>query len=153
MEHWEEQLGLFNRSANRIDMRFRAGFTLIEMMIVVILMGILVSLATPSYVNTKEKALDKEAIASLRLIRAANKQYYAQRTRFYPETAVSVTNRNAINGNLSIDLRDSFWSYNITGNAVGGNFTARALRSGNNVRQWVITNGTADPTCSGAGCV
>ena len=60
------------------------GFTLIEIMVVVVIIGILAALAIPNYVNTREKALDKEAVAGVKLIRAADRQYYVQNETYFP---------------------------------------------------------------------
>ena len=48
-------------------------FTLIELIIVIIIIGILATFAMPAFMETKEKALTKEAIANLKLIAAAEK--------------------------------------------------------------------------------
>lgn len=120
-----------------------AGFTLIELMVVVIVMSILVALTVPNYINTREKALDKEAVAALRLMYAANKHYFSKLDHYYP-TAGSPSLAN-INANLSIALNSSSWSYALTG--TGGTFTATAQRSG---RTWTVNQGSSTPTCSGS---
>ena len=125
------------------------GFTLIEIMVVVIIIGILAGLAIPNYVNTREKAFDKEAISGLKLIRAANRQYYAANDKYFPASGTTV-GLAAINGNLAIALTGTSWTYSLTCFG-GGGINATAVRNGN--RTWWVTNDSAEPACTGAGCL
>lgn len=120
-----------------------AGFTLIELMVVVIIMGIVIALAVPTYTNTKEKALDKEAVMALRLISTANKQYGSKLEYFYPSSG-SVSNIGQINNNLSLALGSTNWGYAISG--TGATFRANATRVGG-TRRWTIDQASVDPAC------
>ena len=127
----------------RAKRKYLKAFTLTELLIVVIVIGIIVSLSVPSYINTREKALDKEAIMALKLIRGANKQYYVRGNVFYP-IAGTVNSLPTINSNLSTDITTTNWAISITGS--GAAYSATAVRSG---RTWTINQGTADPACTG----
>ncbi len=120
-----------------------SGFTLIELMVSVIIVGILVALVVPSYMDTREKAHDREAISSLMLIRAANKQYRSKFEHFFPYTGTLTM--GDINNNLQLDLIGDNWAYTVAG--TGTAYTARAQRGG---RTWSITESTPNPSCSPA---
>ena len=128
----------------RVKRRSLRAFTLMELLIVVIVIGIIVALSVPSYINTREKAIDKEAITALKLIRGANKQYYVKGNVFYPISG-TVNSLPIINSNLSTDITTTNWAISITG--TGAAYTATAVRSG---RTWTINQGTADPACTPA---
>lgn len=53
----------------------KPGFTLVEVIIVMIILGILATLGLTQYGGVRERALDREAQANLRLIIAAAKIY------------------------------------------------------------------------------
>ena len=125
-----------------------SGFTLIEIMVVIVIIGILAALAIPNYVNTREKALDKEAVAGVKLIRAADRQYYVQNETYFPSSGTATL--ADINGNLSIALTGTTWTYSLTRLGTGG-INATAVRNGN--RTWWVTNDSAEPVCTGAGCL
>lgn len=120
----------------------RSGLTLIELVVVVIIIGIVAGLSMVSYSHTKEKTLDKEAVAGLLLIRSAERHYFARFKGFWPSSGTSNTLAH-INGNLSLDLRAGIWNYSLTG---GANFNASAVRSG---RRWAFTGLTGNPACTG----
>ena len=58
------------------------GFTLVELMIVVIIVGILAAVAIPMYTGATEKSRATECVAALGTIRSAMRNYYAEHVTF-----------------------------------------------------------------------
>ena len=58
--------------------RREQGFTLIELMIVVIIVGVLAAVAIPMYQVVPERSMGTEATAALGLIKDAMRTYYAE---------------------------------------------------------------------------
>src|SRR3990167_2796464 len=115
------------------------GFTIIELMIVLVIIGVLASLAIPGFLRTKERALDKEAQIGLNFIAAGEKIYRVKTGSYYPLSGI--VNKSDIEDNLQLDLSSSAWEYSIDGLSSGGvNFNATALRNEQTSwsRQWLI---------------
>ena len=53
----------------------KAGFTLVEIMIVVLIIGILLAIAIPNFVSARESSRAKACIANLKQIDSATQQY------------------------------------------------------------------------------
>ena len=68
-----------------------AGFTLVEIMIVVLIIGVLLAIAVPNFVKARDSSRTKSCIANLRQIDAAKEQY-AMDTKKSTGDAVALAN-------------------------------------------------------------
>lgn len=59
-------------------LRAKTGFTLLELMVVVIVIGILATIAVPMYTGARDRATGAEAFTNLKAILDAEKAYRAQ---------------------------------------------------------------------------
>jgi prepilin-type N-terminal cleavage/methylation domain-containing protein len=97
------------------------GFSLLELLIVILIVGVLATLFLPNFKYARESALNDEARANLRLIHGAEKIYRMQYGFYFPWDADNFTdNITAINQYLKLSLpdppdADRKWNYNITG--------------------------------------
>jgi type IV pilus assembly protein PilA len=60
------------------------GFTLIELLVVVVIIGVLVAIAVPVYLNYRQGAADKSAQSDVRGAISAIEQYYTNNGNTYP---------------------------------------------------------------------
>jgi len=60
----------------------RRGFTLIELLIVVVIIGVLASIAIPKFANTKEKAYLTSMKSDLRNLVTAEEAYFADSIKY-----------------------------------------------------------------------
>ena len=58
-----------------LNRRRERGFTLVEIMIVVLIIGILLAIAVPSFMNARERSRANACRANLRQIQAAKEQW------------------------------------------------------------------------------
>lgn len=90
-------------------MKKKEGFTLIELMVVVIIIGVLSALATANYAKVKRYAEYKGALANVYALAAAAKNYYLTMNS-YPATADTAAT-NTLYGTRIID--STFHGYKI----------------------------------------
>jgi prepilin-type N-terminal cleavage/methylation domain-containing protein len=130
----------------------KKAFTLVEILVVVIIIGILSTLGFVNYSRIKEGALTKEARANLKLIAAAERIYRMEYGHYYIQgTGETVTD---INRNLRLGLNETNWGYQIS-NTGGTNNTFQAVANrpiGANTCTYSIDQGTAGEPTGNANC-
>ncbi len=71
----------------------RRAFTLVEIMIVVLIIGILLAIAVPNFIKARESSRAKSCVANLKQIDSATEQYLMDnRTTTYPALAALTPN-------------------------------------------------------------
>lgn len=123
----------------------KQGFTLVEVIIVIVILGILLSFAMPAYWVTQERALDKEAKANLKLIRAGERIYLIETGNY-----TSCTDTSEVNSNLKLFIPTGSspnWNYMVDNVTVGPppTFTGKVKRNVTNGRVWCIKQDTDEP--------
>ena len=71
------------------------GFTMIELLVVVVIIGVLVAIAVPVYLNYRKGAANKSAASDVRGAVTAIEQYYTENGNVYPDdfTGTKATNQ------------------------------------------------------------
>jgi prepilin-type N-terminal cleavage/methylation domain-containing protein len=69
------KLTKFTAGANLPARWGRKGFTLVEIMIVVLIIGILLAIAVPNFIKARETSRSKSCVANLKQIEAAKEQW------------------------------------------------------------------------------
>lgn len=89
-----------NRPATRLVDR---GFTLVEILIVVVILGILAAVVVPQFANASESARSSSLKGSLQVIRAQIELYHAQHNSTYPTLAQLTNNWNVLTSQTDVN--------------------------------------------------
>jgi prepilin-type N-terminal cleavage/methylation domain-containing protein len=126
---------------------FKKGFTLLEVLIVVIILGILASIALPQYVATIEKSKSAEAATNIGSLRTAVDRYWYQSSGSDPANT-DISKLDIDNPNSAVNR---LYNYAITANTSDAStraYTIKAtrLKAGaedpNTWVQWTQTDNT-----------
>jgi type IV pilus assembly protein PilE len=127
----------------------KQGYTIIEILVVLVIVATLAALAWPNYTKIKEKSMNREAKANLALIRAAEKVYRLEQGFYYPYAPATANVASDINSDLKLSLPDpgTNWAVSITttSSSAGAATDTRNISSG---RVWSHNFANEEPTCT-----
>lgn len=123
-------------------------FTLMEMIIVIVIIGILATLSVTHYGGHREKTYDREAQANLQLIIAAERIRQMEVGSYYASATIANLNTN-LSLMLSTDA-SRIWDYLATAGGASA-CCAQATRNGYDNRNWRMRITEANPV-SGSAC-
>ena len=92
---------MFKRIRTRLDGNTEQGFTLIELLVVIIIIGILLAIAVPSYLGFRDRAANNAMKANLRAALPSAEAYYADNGAY---TGMTVAKLKAIDSGISNSL-------------------------------------------------
>jgi type IV pilus assembly protein PilA len=92
---------MFKRIRSRLDGSSERGFTVIELLVVIIIIGILLAIAVPSYLGFRDRASNDAAKANLRAALPSAEAYYVDNGAY---TGMEAADLAAIDSGISPTL-------------------------------------------------
>lgn len=112
------------KARKKQNLRGRKGFTLMEVLIVIVILGVLAGLAVPMYQASVEKSRKAEALATLGALRQSEIRYFATSGSYTATLGQLDFDPNATAGGQTIHFT---YAVAVTGGGTG--FTATATRN------------------------
>lgn len=125
------------------------GFTIIELLVVVTLIGLIAAFTIPDYSKTINKSHERDLVMQLTSLHGANLIYQAQMGSFW--VAANETSVATINSSLNINLMSldgSTFNYN----SDGSTFTFDGSWGGFTVRVTQAPLSSTNPSCQAGTC-
>ncbi|HEV8424084.1 MAG TPA: type II secretion system protein [Actinomycetes bacterium] len=92
---------MLQRMGRRLQGEREGGFTLIELMVVVLIIAILIAIAIPTFLGARQRAQDRAAQSNLRNALTAEKTYYTDSQVYYATDGAAAL--KAIEPSLTFD--------------------------------------------------
>ena len=134
------------------------GFTLTELIIVVVVLGIMAGFAIPNYVKSIDRSYHKDGMVNLTAIYAAEQIYYNNNNSKYWPDSGTPQNVGAINTGLALGILPNNLTYACTGNTncvagVGCDaYSCTATRTtAPGTMTLTVTQASSTPTCDSSG--
>jgi type IV pilus assembly protein PilA len=126
------------------------GFTLIELLVVVVIIGVLVAIAVPVYLNYRQGAADKSAQSDVRGAISAIEQYYTDNGNAYPAGFANAKPGDAslTIGNQRITLSDKT-VMSLISSATAGSYLVCANNTGGTALKWYVYDSAKGGSVSG----
>jgi prepilin-type N-terminal cleavage/methylation domain-containing protein len=81
---------------NSLNKRFQKGFTIVELLIVIVVIGILAALVITTYNGIQQKGRNTERTTDLKAVQGQLEAYYAQNGRYPSTTDIGTTSANNV---------------------------------------------------------
>ncbi len=128
----------------------KSGFTLIEIVTVMVIVGVLAAMAVPMFIRSVEEGKNREAVAALRLIRTAERLYYLDY-----DVYVAAADTSEVNTKLELDIESQNWKFwvEVDNTSSPPQFTAYAERAlSSRERKFRIRANSANVECHKIDC-
>ncbi len=131
-------------------------FTLAELLIVAVIIGIIVAIAVPSYRKAVNASRDKEARAMLNLISQAEETYFLETRGFYIDCDES--GAQTCSGELHLDLPGQNWNFLVKRYGGGATPQTYCVQATSKISTYSKTwrfypaGGDSEPTDQAGGC-
>lgn len=122
----------------------RTGFTLVELLVVVVIIGVLASIAVPKFSSTKEKAYIASMKTDLRNLATTEEAFFADSARYSADPAVLRFRPSTGVGMPAITVGAGSWSATVTHTLVAGRSCQLAINTTNTL---VPSAGDGEPAC------
>lgn len=128
-------------------MKGNRGFTFIELLVVIVIIGVLAAIVVPNFLTAKTKSFDGAAKSDLRNMIVAQENYFSD-TQAYVDIAIAAGGRGDLDGNGSEDFRASQGvTLGVTAYADGFQITSVHASSPNT---WCVNTSGVAATAAGA---
>lgn len=153
-------INIFEKSVDGLVMKNERGFTLIELIIVTIVLGIMAAVAVPRLIGTIESSEESAEQAVITELRAAVEQYaqdqYVLNGRYeYPSNPFDLVEVDGYVGDHQVQYIEDVFQHMVSDGSwmIDTNWDGMSYvfhrRRGNQVYLWTYTN---DDWCNGDGC-
>jgi len=100
--------------------KLRRAFSLVELVVVVLIVGILAAVAAPKMFDTSKRAKESATKASLSVVRNAIEMYYADKTKYPPAANLADELKGYIKGPFPVSNYGKMDASVLAGNSANG---------------------------------
>jgi len=100
-------------AANSVNIVKKSGFTLIELMITIAIIGIIAAIAYPSYIDSVRKAKRADAQAQMMMLASFMERFYTENNRYDQKNNVAGT-AVALPAGIASDYYDAYALQSVT---------------------------------------